>query len=44
MLQGQHLSSMRMILWTSLYSAVIGPFLFLPCAWWMGIKTSRFSR
>jgi rod shape-determining protein MreD len=44
MLQGQHPFSLRTILWTSLYSAVLGPFLFLPCAWWMGIKTSRFSR
>ncbi len=29
---------------TSLYSAVVGPFLFLPSAWWMRIKTQRFSR
>jgi rod shape-determining protein MreD len=27
-----------------LYSAVIGPFLFLPFAWWMRIKTQRFGR
>ncbi len=27
-----------------LYSAVIGPFLFLPAAWWMHIKTHRFSQ
>lgn len=26
---------------TSLYSALIGPFLFLPSAWWMRIKTHR---
>jgi len=32
------------IFWTSFYSAVVGPFLFLPCAWWMRIKTHRFSR
>ena len=32
------------IFWTSLYSAAIGPFLFLPCAWWMRIKTHRFNR
>jgi len=32
-----------MLLGTSLYSAVIGPFLFLPTAWWMHIKTHRFS-
>jgi len=29
---------------TSLYSAIVGPFLFLPSAWWMRIKTSRFSQ
>ena len=29
---------------TSLYSAIVGPFLFLPCAWWMRIKTYRSSR
>jgi rod shape-determining protein MreD len=29
---------------TSLYSAIVGPFLFLPTAWWMRIKTSRFGR
>jgi rod shape-determining protein MreD len=27
-----------------LYSAVIGPFLFLPCAWCMRINTDRFGR
>lgn len=32
------------ILGTALYSAVVGPFLFLPTAWWMRIKTHRFSR
>ncbi len=30
------------IFWTSLYSGFVGPFLFLPCAWWMRIKTHRF--
>ena len=29
---------------TSLYSALVGPFLFLPSAWWMRIKTHRFGR
>ena len=33
-----------MILGTPLYSAIVGPFLFLPCAWWMRINTLRFSR
>ena len=28
----------------ALYSAFVGPFLFLPSAWWMRIKISRFSR
>lgn len=29
------------ILGTSLYSSLVGPFLFLPSAWWMRIKTER---
>jgi len=29
---------------TALYSALIGPFLFLPCAWWMRIKKHHFGR
>ena len=28
----------------SIYSSIVGPFLFLPSAWWMRIKTDRFSR
>ncbi len=32
------------ILGTALYSAIVGPFLFLPTAWWMRIRTHRFSR
>lgn len=32
------------ILATALYSAVVGPFLFLITAWWMRIKTQRFGR
>jgi rod shape-determining protein MreD len=32
------------IMGTALYSAVVGPFLFLPAAWWMRIKTQRFGR
>jgi rod shape-determining protein MreD len=31
------------LFWTSVYSSIIGPFLFLPTAWWMRIKTSRFK-
>jgi len=29
---------------TSLYSSIVGPFLFLPIAWWMRIKINRFGR
>jgi rod shape-determining protein MreD len=29
---------------TALYSSIVGPFLFLPLAWWMKIKTDRFGR
>jgi len=29
---------------TSLYSSIVGPFLFLPSAWWMRIKINRFGR
>jgi rod shape-determining protein MreD len=29
---------------TSLYSSIVGPFLFLPAAWWMRIKINRFGR
>ena len=28
----------------ALYSGIVGPFLFLPSAWWMRIKINRFSR
>ena len=31
------------ILGMAVYSAAIGPFLFLPSAWWMRIKTHQFS-
>jgi rod shape-determining protein MreD len=34
----------KLLFATSLYSAIVGPFLFLPLAWWMRIKTQRFSR
>jgi rod shape-determining protein MreD len=32
------------VLVTSLYSSIVGPFLFLPTAWWMRIKMIRFGR
>jgi len=28
----------------SLYSSLVGPFLFLPSAWWMRIKTHQFGK
>jgi len=32
------------LFWTPLYSAIVGPFLFLPTEWWMRIKTHRFKQ
>jgi rod shape-determining protein MreD len=32
------------LFWTSVYSGLVGPFLFLPTAWWMRIKTHRSER
>jgi rod shape-determining protein MreD len=32
------------ILKVSIFSGITGPFLFLPVAWWMRIKTNRFRR
>lgn len=32
------------LFWISLCSAIVGPFLFLPLAWWMRIKIRRFGR
>ena len=29
---------------TSVYSSIVGPFLFLPLAWWMRIKMNRYRR
>jgi len=31
----------KLFFWTSLYSALVGPFLFLPSAWWMRIKKHK---
>lgn len=31
------------LFWTALCSAIVGPFLFLPLAWWMRINTHRFG-
>lgn len=32
------------VFWISLYSCLVGPFLFLPSAWWMRIRVNRFGR
>ena len=32
------------IFWTSLYSGIAGPFVFLAFAWWMRIRMQRFRR
>ena len=32
------------LFWTPLYSAIIGPFLFVPLAWLMGVKRRRGRR
>jgi rod shape-determining protein MreD len=32
------------LFWTSAYSGLVGPFLFLPTAWWVRIKTHRSER
>ncbi len=32
------------LFWTSVYSGIVGPFLFLPTAWCMRIKTYRSGR
>ncbi|MHC4665124.1 MAG: rod shape-determining protein MreD [Planctomycetota bacterium] len=34
----------RAVIWTSLYSGLVGPFLFAPFAWWMRIRTRRSAR
>ena len=31
----------KLLFWTSLYSSLVGPFLFLPSAWWMRIKKHK---
>jgi hypothetical protein len=45
-LKGEQLSPgiYAFIIKTSLCSAIVGPFLFLPAAWWMRIRTRRFGR
>lgn len=32
------------ILWTSIFSSIVGPFLFPPAAYCVGIETNRFQR
>lgn len=45
-LKGQSISSSiyAIAFGNSLYSAIVGPFLFLPVAWWMRLKTHRLRR
>jgi len=38
------LSIFRTLFWMAIYSAIVGPFLFLPSAWWMRIRINRFTR
>jgi rod shape-determining protein MreD len=46
LLKGQPASSnvYGAIFGSSLYSSLLGPFFFLPSAWWMRMKTPRFRR
>lgn len=37
-------TSLKIILGVSISSGIVGPFLFLPSAWWMQIKTARQKR
>ena len=39
---GQNITAI--LLQMPLYSSVIGPLLFIPCAWWMNVNLHRFSR
>lgn len=32
------------IIKTAIYSAIVGPFVFFPCLWWMRIKNQRHRR
>jgi rod shape-determining protein MreD len=45
-LKGEPLSTgiYAFIIKTSACSAIVGPFLFLPAAWWMRMRTRRFGR
>ena len=40
-LKGQPTTALIYLFGTSLYSAVVGPFLFLPLVWWMRIKKRK---
>lgn len=44
LLKGQPAPSYGVIFGTSLYSGLVGPFLFLPSAWWMRMRTPRLKR
>ncbi|MCK4292009.1 MAG: rod shape-determining protein MreD [Planctomycetes bacterium] len=45
-LKGQTITAniWTVLLGVSIYSAIVGPFLFLPSAWWMHIRINRFAR
>lgn len=32
------------LLGIAIFSGIVGPFLFMPSAWWMSIRTNRFAR
>jgi rod shape-determining protein MreD len=44
LLRGQTTPPYSALFWTAFYSAVVGPFLFLPSLWWMRIKARRSRR
>jgi len=42
--QPGYLKTLGTLFGTPLYSAIVGPFLFLPAAWWMHIRVTRQAR
>ena len=44
--KGQHIPQQlyKTILFTALFSGLVGPFLFMPVAWWMRIGINRYRR
>ncbi len=45
LLQGRQVLSAlpRDLLWVPLYTAIVGPFLFLPLVWWMRVRAVRIK-